>query len=56
MQNYILLIKGYLKAVGMVSKNYYIDREFKRFDYRLIMLIDQIGCHYQKQFLKQDEH
>ena len=44
------LIKGYLNAGGMVSKNFYIDREFETIDYCVIMLTDKIVSRYQKKF------
>ena len=45
------LIKGYLKAGGMVSKNFYIDKEFETIDYCVIMLIEKIVSRYQNKFL-----
>ena len=46
-----LLIKGYLKAGGMVSNNFYIDRELETIDYCVIMLKENIVSHYQNKFL-----
>ena len=45
------LIKGYLRAGGMVSKNFFIDREFETIDYCLIMLTEKIVSRYNKKFL-----
>ena len=45
------LMKGYLKAGGMVSDNYFIDTKFETIDYCVIMLTDQIVSRYQKKFL-----
>ena len=45
------LIKGYLRAGGMVSKNFYIDREFETIDYCVIMLTEKIVNRYHKKFL-----
>ena len=45
------LIKGYLRAGGMVSKNFYIDREFETIDYCVIMLTEKIVSRYHKKFL-----
>ena len=45
------LIKGYLRAGGMVSKNFYIDREFETIDYCVIMLTENIVSRYYKKFL-----
>ena len=45
------LIKGYLKAGGMVSENFYIDKEFETIDYCVIMLIEKIVSRYQNKFL-----
>ncbi len=45
------LIKGYLKAGGMVSKDYYIDAEFETIDFCVIMLIDKIESRYKNKFL-----
>ena len=50
------LIKGYLKAGGMVSKNFYIDREFETIDYCVIMLTDRVTRRYKKNFLNKFEH
>ena len=44
------LIKGYLNAGGMVSKNFYIDREFETIDYCVIMLTDKIVSRYKRKF------
>ena len=45
------LIKGYLRAGGLVSKNFYIDREFETIDYCVIMLTEKIVSRYHKKFL-----
>ena len=45
------LIKGYLRAGGMVSENFYIDRQFETIDYCVIMLTEQIVSRYQNKFL-----
>ena len=45
------LIKGYLRAGGMVSKNFYIDREFETIDYCVIMLTEKIVSRYHNKFL-----
>ena len=45
------LIKGYLRAGGMVSRNFYIDTEFETIDYCVIMLTDKIVSRYQNKFL-----
>ena len=45
------LIKGYLRAGGMVSENFYIDKEFETIDYCVIMLIEKIVSRYQNKFL-----
>ena len=45
------LIKGYLKAGGMVSENFYIDKEFETIDYCVIMLTEKIVSRYQNKFL-----
>ncbi len=45
------LIKGYLRAGGMVSENFYIDREFETIDYCVIMLTEKIVSRYQNKFL-----
>ena len=45
------LIKGYLRACEMVSKNFYIDKEFETIDYCVIMLIEKIVSRYQNKFL-----
>ena len=45
------LIKGYLKVGGMVSENFYIDKEFETIDYCVIMLIEKIVSRYQNKFL-----
>ena len=44
------LIKGYLRAGGMVSENFYIDREFETVDYCMIMLKENIVICYQNKF------
>jgi len=49
------LIKGYLRAGGMVSENFYIDREFETIDYCVIMLTEKIVSRYQNKFLNQHE-
>ena len=36
------LIKGYLRAGGMVSENFYIDKEFETIDYCVIMLTEKL--------------
>ena len=46
------LIKGYLRAGGMVSENFYIDKEFETIDYCVIMLIEKIVSRYKSKFLK----
>ena len=45
------LIKGYLRAGGMVSENFYIDTEFETIDYCVIMLTEKIVGRYQNKFL-----
>ena len=45
------LIKGYLRAGGMVSENFYIDTEFETIDYCVIMLTKKIVSRYQNKFL-----
>tara|TARA_B100001121_G_scaffold212443_1_gene186076 strand:- start:113 stop:988 length:876 start_codon:yes stop_codon:yes gene_type:complete len=45
------LIKGYLRAGGMVSENFYIDKEFETIDYCVIMLIEKIVSRYKSKFL-----
>ncbi len=45
------LIKGYLRAGGMVSENFYIDKEFETIDYCVIMLTENIVSRYQNKFL-----
>ena len=45
------LIKGYLRAGGMVSENFYIDMEFETIDYCVIMLTEKIVSRYQNKFL-----
>ena len=45
------LIKGYLRAGGMVSENFYIDKEFETIDYCVIMLTEKIVSRYQNKFL-----
>ena len=45
------LIKGYLRAGGLVSENFYIDREFETIDYCVIMLTDKIISRYKNKFL-----
>ena len=45
------LIKGYLRAGGMVSENFYIDKQFETIDYCVIMLTEQIVSRYQNKFL-----
>ncbi len=45
------LIKGYLKAGGMVSENFYIDKEFETIDFCVIMLTEKIASRYQNKFL-----
>ena len=45
------LIKGYLRAGGMVSENFYIDKEFETIDYCVIMLTEKIVNRYQNKFL-----
>ena len=47
------LMKGYLKVGAMVSKDFYIDREFETIDYCVIILIDKIVSRYQNKFLNQ---
>jgi putative hemolysin len=45
------LIKGYLRAGGMVSENFYIDTEFETIDYCVIMLTEKIVSRYHNKFL-----
>ena len=45
------LMKGYLRAGGMVSENFYIDSEFETIDYCVIMLTEKIVSRYQNKFL-----
>ena len=45
------LIKGYLRAGGMVSENFYIDKEFETIDYCVIMFTKKIVSRYQNKFL-----
>ena len=45
------LIKGYLRAGGMVSENFYIDKEFETIDYCVIMLTEKIVTRYKNKFL-----
>ena len=45
------LIKGYLKAGGMVSENFFIDKEFETIDYCVIMLTEKIVSRYSNKFL-----
>ena len=45
------LIKGYLRAGGMVSENFYIDKEFETIDYCVIILTEKIVSRYQNKFL-----
>ena len=45
------LIKGYLRAGGMISENFFIDREFETIDYCVIMLTEKIVSRYQNKFL-----
>ena len=45
------LIKGYLKAGGMVSENFYIDKEFETIDYCVIMFTEKIASRYKNKFL-----
>ena len=45
------LIKGYLRAGGMVSENFYVDNEFETIDYCVIMLTEKIVSRYQNKFL-----
>ena len=37
-----LLIKGHLKAGAMVSKDFYIEREFETIDYCVIILTEKL--------------
>ena len=50
------LIKGYLKASGMVSKDLNIDREFETIDYCVIMLTNKFKSRYRNKFLNQYEY
>ena len=45
------LIKGYLRAGGMVSENFYIDKEFETIDYCVVMLTEKIVSRYHNKFL-----
>ena len=45
-----LLINDYLRAGEMVSKNFYIDKEFETVDYCVIMLKENIVICYQNKF------
>ena len=44
------LINDYLRAGEMVSKNFYIDKEFETVDYCVIMLKENIVIRYQNKF------
>ena len=44
------LINDYLRAGEMVSKNFYIDKEFETVDYCVIMLTENIVIRYQNKF------
>ena len=44
------LINGYLRAGGIVSNNFYIDKEFETVDYCVIMLTVNIIIRYQNKF------
>ena len=44
------LINDYLRAGEMVSKNFYIDKEFETVDYCVIMLTENIIIRYQNKF------
>ena len=45
------LIKGYLRAGGMVSKGYFIDYQFNTIDVCILMLTENIENKYKKKFL-----
>ena len=45
------LIKGYLKVGAIVSKNFYIDREFETIHYCVIIFTNRIVKRYQIFFL-----
>ena len=45
------LIKGYLRVGGLMSKNFYIDREFETIDYCVILPTDKIVSRYKNKFL-----
>ena len=45
------LIKGYLRAGGMMSKDYFIDKKFNTIDFCVVVLIDQIVNRYKNKFL-----
>ena len=44
------LIKGYLRAGGMVNENFYIDKEFESIYYCVIMLTEKIVRLYLNKF------
>lgn len=45
------LIKGYLRAGGMMSKDYFIDKEFNTIDFCVVVFTDQIIDRYKNKFL-----
>ena len=45
------LIKGYLRAGGMMSKDYFIDKEFNTIDFCVVVFTDQIVNRYKNKFL-----
>ena len=45
------LIKGYLRAGGMMSKEYFIDKEFNTIDFCVVVFTDQIVNRYKNKFL-----
>ena len=45
------LIKGYLRAGGMMSKNYFIDKEFNTIDFCVVVFMDKIVNRYKNKFL-----
>ena len=45
------LIKGYLRVGGMMSKDYFIDKEFNTIDFCVVVFTDQIVNRYKNKFL-----
>ena len=45
------LIKGYLRAGGMMSKDYFIDKELNTIDFCVVVFTDQIVDRYKNKFL-----